>query len=104
MYPLELYVAALAVADLECGLYHYGVYEHVLQKIGAGKLREQLAEGLSAGHLIDASSAALIISGIFYRTEIKYGERGYRLMLLEAGHLGQTIYCQQLLVGSLLFL
>jgi SagB-type dehydrogenase family enzyme len=91
LYPLELYVAALAVADLECGLYHYGVYEHVLEKIGTGKLREQLAESVSAENLVEASSAALIISGIFYRTEIKYGERGYRLMLLEAGHVGQNI-------------
>jgi SagB-type dehydrogenase family enzyme len=91
LYPLELYVAALAVDDLECGLYHYGVYEHALAKIGSGKLREQLAEIFSAEHLIEASSVALIISGIFYRTAIKYGERGYRLMLLEAGHLGQNI-------------
>jgi len=91
LYPLELYVAAVAVSDLECGLYHYSVYEHALAKIRSGTLREQLAASFSAEHLIEASSVALIISGIFYRTAIKYGERGYRLMLLEAGHLGQNI-------------
>jgi SagB-type dehydrogenase family enzyme len=91
LYPLELYVAAFAVTDLECGLYHYGVYEHALNKIGSGKLRGQFAEILSAENVIESSSVALIISGILYRTEIKYGQRGYRLMLLESGHLGQNI-------------
>jgi SagB-type dehydrogenase family enzyme len=91
LYPLELYVAALAVADVECGLYHYAVYQHALEKMRSGDLREQCAESLHAEHLVEASSVVLIISCIFHRTEIKYGERGYRLMLLEAGHLGQNI-------------
>jgi SagB-type dehydrogenase family enzyme len=91
LYPLELYVVAFAVTDLESGLYHYGVYEHSLRKIGSGNLCEQFSEILSAENLVETSSVALIISGVFYRSEIKYGQRGYRLMLLEAGHLGQNI-------------
>ena len=91
LYPLELYVVALAVPDLECGLYHYAIYRHALEKMRSGNLREQCAESLRMEQLVEASSVVLIISCIFHRTEIKYGDRGYRLMLLEAGHLGQNI-------------
>ena len=32
-----------------------------------------------------------MICGVFSRCQEKYGERGYRFMLLEAGHVGQNI-------------
>lgn len=41
---------------------------------------------------VKKSSAVLIISAIYKRTEIKYGSRGFRYVLLEAGHVGQNIY------------
>ena len=36
--------------------------------------------------------AALIITGTFTKAITKYGERGYRYILLDAGHVGQNIY------------
>jgi len=38
--------------------------------------------------------ASLIIfqTAVFWRTCIKYGERGYRFVLQESGHIGQNIY------------
>ena len=33
----------------------------------------------------------MLISAVFNRTVIKYRDRGYRLILIEAGHLGQNI-------------
>jgi SagB-type dehydrogenase family enzyme len=32
------------------------------------------------------------MTDVFWRNQNKYGERGYRYILLEAGHIGQNIY------------
>ena len=42
------------------------------------------------GELASTAAAALCICGVFPRTSEKYGDFGYRLMLLEAGHLAQN--------------
>ena len=91
MYPLELYIVAFAVTDIENGLFHYSVHEHSLRKLASGDFRDKFSEVLFAENLIETSSAAIIISAIFHRNQIKYGERGYRMILLESGHLGQNI-------------
>ena len=36
----------------------------------------------------------LVITGIFERTEKKYGERGERYVYMEAGHVAQNVYLQ----------
>jgi SagB-type dehydrogenase family enzyme len=43
-------------------------------------------EGLLAG-----GAAALLVLAVFGRTRFKYGQRGYRFALLEAGHLVQNV-------------
>jgi SagB-type dehydrogenase family enzyme len=91
LYPLEVYVAVLAVQDCDAGLYHYSVHEHCLRKIRAGDYREPLAEALFAAGVVETASAAIIVSAIFHRSQIKYGERGYRMTLFEAGHMVQNI-------------
>ena len=32
------------------------------------------------------------MTAVFSRNQMKYGERGYRYVLLEAGHIGQNMY------------
>jgi SagB-type dehydrogenase family enzyme len=38
-----------------------------------------------------SSSALFIITGLFQRTVFKYNARGYRFVLLEAGHVVQNL-------------
>jgi len=38
------------------------------------------------------ASLALIFTGVFRRNQMKYGERGYRQILLEAGAIVQNVY------------
>lgn len=88
-YPLEIYLISLG-SDLEKGLYHYNVRNHSLEIL-------QQSDSLDTKNLIkwdarDLPSLFLIISSIFQRTTMKYGERGYRHILTEQGHLGQNFY------------
>ncbi len=88
LYPLELYVAAQRVEQLERALYHYdplrSVLEHV-RPLESGEL-----EGLTPyDELLVPSAAVTMISAVFWRSRFKYGQRAYRFALLEAGHVAQ---------------
>jgi SagB-type dehydrogenase family enzyme len=41
---------------------------------------------------ISETGALMLISAVLSRTTVKYGHRGYRFALIEAGHIGQNIY------------
>jgi SagB-type dehydrogenase family enzyme len=89
LYPLELYVAALAVAGVEPGVYHYDPFRHRLARLGPvpfGELRQALVDP----GLVDVAGAILVVTAVFWRSRVKYGARGYRFALLEAGHVVQN--------------
>jgi SagB-type dehydrogenase family enzyme len=91
LFPLELYVAAHNVRDLAPGVYHYGVEAHSLEMVREGQFNAQLGRALFFEDMFRNVSATFVITGVLKRSFIKYGERAYRFMMLEAGHVGQNI-------------
>ena len=91
MYPLELYVSSVNVAGLDEGLYHYHPAHHALEILSTERPWPALQHGVVHGNLAPDTAYVFFICGILPRNRFKYGERGYRLMLLEAGHLAQNI-------------
>lgn len=89
-YPLEVYPIILHCKGFEKGLYHYNVLEHSLELILEQDLSNWLSKTMGKETWVLSSSTVFIISGVFDRTRIKYGDRGYRYALLEAGHLAQN--------------
>lgn len=92
LYPLEVYPVVLNVASLERGIYHYNVREHTLELLQQGEYRSQLHEYTHHQDMLLSAAVVLIITAVFIRTRVKYGERGYRHILLEAGHMAQNTY------------
>jgi SagB-type dehydrogenase family enzyme len=90
-HPIEVYLMALRVKGLEPGLYHYDARDHALERISPGAT-PQMARAYCADQPYVARSAALfIMTGVFERSMWKYRHaRAYRVVLLDAGHLGQT--------------
>jgi SagB-type dehydrogenase family enzyme len=89
LYPLEVYVVAPAVTGVEPGTYHYDPFRHRLARLGPfgfANLRESLVDQ----SLADVTAALLVVTGVFWRSRVKYGPRGYRFALLEAGHVVQN--------------
>lgn len=80
LYPIEVYVVTGGVEGLGAGVYHYGPREHALRPLRSGDLRGSL--GL-AGE--PPGDAALVLTGIPWRTEWKYGPRGFRHLYWDAG-------------------
>ena len=94
LYPLELSVVAGNVNGLQAGIYVYKPEGHELQKISDGDKRVELNRAAGGGPAIQNASAILVISAVYERTTIKYGERGIRYVHMEAGHAAENVYLQ----------
>jgi SagB-type dehydrogenase family enzyme len=90
-HPIEVYLMALKVKGLNPGLYHYDARDHALEKLSSDAT-PQMARAYCADQPYAAGLAALfIMTAVFARTMWKYHHpRAYRVVLLDAGHLGQT--------------
>lgn len=90
-YPLEIYPLILHCEGIEKGLYHYNVKEDVLELLLNKNLPTWVNKITNREQWIQKSAVLFIITGVLDRARIKYGDRGYRFALLEAGHVGQNI-------------
>jgi SagB-type dehydrogenase family enzyme len=91
MYPLEIYWGVLAEGELEKGFYHYAPYLHALEHVTPLPDTERLQKLFFADGLWKGAAVLVVISAIWERTQVKYGERGYRIVLLDTGHLAQNM-------------
>lgn len=103
LYPLEIYISVFS-ADIKAGLYHYRPDENCMELIREGNHYPSLNKVITAEPVVDFKHAccAIFITGIFERVLIKYGDRGYRFILLEAGFVSQNIsmICEAIGLGS----
>ncbi len=92
LYPAEIYLGVRNVHGLDAGIYHYNVPGHALELLVPGDQSEPLTEICCGQEYVRQAAVTVLISGVLQRTKRKYGERGYRYVLLDVGHLGQNIY------------
>jgi SagB-type dehydrogenase family enzyme len=92
LYPAEIYIAVRKVSGVEPGIYHYNVPNHEIELLIQGDLTEKMQEVCGGQEYVRRASVVVLISGVLERTKLKYGERGYRYVLLDIGHLGQNLY------------
>jgi SagB-type dehydrogenase family enzyme len=95
LYPLDLYLVARLVEGLPSGVYQLDPLRRTLVspfgRTGAERLErfQRAAPSLMAPIAANAS-ATILVTASFERARYKYGLRGYRLSLLEAGHVVQN--------------
>lgn len=90
LYPLELRVLLQRTPDLADGLYYYNVRDHALAPLRLAASFADLGRCLVDQRYFANANAVLIFSAVLARTLRKYGARGYRYSLLEAGHAAQN--------------
>jgi SagB-type dehydrogenase family enzyme len=92
LYPLELYILAQRVEGLDGGVHHYVPLGHRLELVRPDPLPTMLTAEMFLGqpYLIDAA-AVIVITAVVERSLWKYEDRGYRYILLEAGHVAQNL-------------
>ncbi len=92
LYPLEVYPVVHRVEGLPAGIYHYDIRNHKLERLKTGDFRQNIVAAGLGQNFLGQASVCLIISAIWQRTRWKYGDRTYRYVLMEVGHVGQNLY------------
>jgi len=99
-FPLEIYpIVFQGNADIPAGLYHYNIREHALDVLWKRPFSDHEIGELFFYEWIKDASFALVLTAAFDRSQMKYGERGYRYILIEAGHISQNVYLAAEAVG-----
>jgi SagB-type dehydrogenase family enzyme len=101
LYPLELYVIAQRVTGVAPGAHHYEVQPHALAQLDEAPWSEWRPRWLVEPAVLDGAACAVVITARFAATQEKYGERGYRFTLLEAGHAAQNLLLLAAAMGLL---
>jgi SagB-type dehydrogenase family enzyme len=91
LYPLELYLHTSHVDGLTAGLHHFDPHARALRLLQRGDRAQQIGDALVQPQLASSLSALVFVTAVFERSVFKYGNRGYRFVLLEAGHVAQNI-------------
>jgi SagB-type dehydrogenase family enzyme len=91
LYPLELFFHTAHLEGHPSGIYHYNAAEHCVRHLHEGDDTHRISLGLVQPELAQEASLIIFLTAIFERSTFKYGERGYRFILLEAGHVAQNI-------------
>lgn len=99
LQALELYLAPLVDAWLPRAAYHYDRVAHELRRVGDGASRAELGARVPSLVAATGGSVLLLLVGDVARVEAKYGDRAERFLLLEAGHLMQTLCLTALAEG-----
>jgi SagB-type dehydrogenase family enzyme len=92
-YSLELYLFIQESKGVEAGLYHYCVKDHSLELLSKEK---KIFKDVKCGINRDCSwgknaPVTIFIAASWTRVFMKYLNFGYRIILLEAGHLSQNL-------------
>jgi len=99
LYPLEVYLAVGEVEGLDAGLYRYLPDSHELALLRREDVREALAETALSQDWMQEGAVTFIITAVYERSTVKYGERGVRYTDMEAGHAAQNLYLQAEALG-----
>lgn len=100
-HAFETFLLINNVEGLQPGLYKYVALEHKLRVVNlkAG-LAESIVQITGNQKFIADSAVTFIWTASIYRMKWRYGERSYRYIHLDAGHVGQNLYLAAQTVGS----
>ena len=99
-HPLETFLLVQRVEGLDPGMYRYVGPEHLIENLRAPDgIVDSIANATLQPELIQGSAVTFIWTAVAYRMTWRYGDRGYRYIHLEAGHVGQNLYLAAQAVG-----
>jgi len=101
LYPVDVYavVGEGGVQEIDSGVYHYEPKTHEITLVKEGDYRRELAKAALGQMWMAGAPVTLIVTAEYERSSSKYGERGVRYSMIEAGHVGQNIFLQAEALG-----
>jgi SagB-type dehydrogenase family enzyme len=91
LYPIETYLIINNVENVPKGVYHYSIKDHALEELKLGDLGIDIAKAALDQNMCATTSVVFIWTAIFKRSKCKYGQRAYRYIYLDAGHIAQNL-------------
>ncbi len=92
-YPIEVYpIVFQGSEELPGGVYHYSVDRHALASLWERDFTKEDIAALYTYPWAQDVSVAFVLTAVFDRNQRKYGERGYRQIIIEAGAIVQNMY------------
>lgn len=92
-HAFETFILVNRVQGLEPGLYRFAASQHKLLPVKIGtELAEEITQACLNQRFVAKSAVTFIWAADVYRMAWLYGERGYRYLLLDAGHVCQNLY------------
>lgn len=99
LYPVETYVVVHNVENIEQGIYHYAVRDHQLEQIKKGDFRLEIAKAALDQDMAFSASAVFVWTAVFARAMWKYGQRAYRYIYLDTGHIAMSFALTAVALG-----
>ncbi|ABR47836.1 nitroreductase [Alkaliphilus metalliredigens QYMF] len=92
-HALETYLLINQVEGIKPGIYRYLALAHQLVPINlADTLADKVTQACHNQEFVNQSAVTFIWVADIYRMKWRYGERGYRYIHLDAGHVCQNLY------------
>ncbi len=101
LYPMDVYVVVGkgGVIGLSEAVYHYEPEGHLIKSVKEGDLRVALGRASLSQMWMAQGPVMFVITAEYRRICIKYGDRGIRYAIIEAGHIGQNLFLQAEALG-----
>jgi SagB-type dehydrogenase family enzyme len=94
LYPMDLYavVGKDGVEGLMPGVYHFAPKDHAVFCLSEGDFRGDVVRAALSQTWMAGAPLLMVITAEYVRVTGKYGTRGVRYAIIEAGHIGQNIF------------
>jgi len=101
LYPMDIYgaVGEDCIKELNPGIYLYDPATHSVSLIQKGDSRRDIAMASLGQMWMSYAPITFVITAEYSRIMGKYGQRGVRYAMIEAGHIGQNIFLQSQALG-----
>lgn len=100
LYPLDLYILINNVQEIDKGIYYYDESNNSLKLVVKNFDSSRFHEITLSYNLSTEAAFTVYILGELKLTGYKYGDRAYRFMNLEAGHIAQNLYLASTAIGA----
>lgn len=99
-HAFETYLCVNNVSGLTPGLYRFLALEHsLIEEKLEPDFADRLAQACLGQDSVKTCAVTFIWTAIVYRMTYRYGERGYRYLYLDAGHVCQNLYLAAEAIG-----
>jgi SagB-type dehydrogenase family enzyme len=91
LYPIETYLVVNNITNLQQGVYHYNIKQHLLEELKSGNFGSEISQAALDQDMCATAPVVFIWTAIFARSKWKYQQRAYRYIYLDAGHIAENL-------------